>query len=217
MAKTALTDIKTEIVVFLRNQNVLSISTRGVTTVTELFSGTGALQDFTLAQITLKNVRQVLVSTVPQTFGTDYTVNYTTGTVHFNTAPPLAANNVSVQYDYGSTDRIFPDFPQPHLKLATFPRIAVDVMGGTTSEYALFADGTVSEYNLTVACYSKDQDEVESMIAAVRTAFMDNKKLFYYSPFITPTATGPIIISPFGADKIFERNQDLNIRFVYES
>jgi len=46
---------------------------------------------------------------------------------------------------------------------------------------------------------------------------MNNKKNFYYFDFITPTDLGPLIPSPFGENKIMQRNQDVRIGWVYEN
>ena len=45
---------------------------------------------------------------------------------------------------------------------------------------------------------------------------MGNKKDFNYIKFVTPILTGPLIVSPFGKDKIVQRNQDFRIRFIFE-
>ena len=215
MAKISIWDIKQELVVFLRNQDIISISDRGVTTSQD--TGTfSADSSHTLATnpTLVKNVRNVEVASTDLVFGTDYTVNYTTGVIRF-TSPQTGA--YVIDYDQGSTDRICPDFPQPYLNISDFPRIAIDVIAGTTSEYALNADGTLSMYSASIVVYDADQSDVEEMIASVRTAILDNKKNLYYSTFITPTNLGPILVSPFGQNKIVQRNQDFKIDFIFEN
>ena len=214
MAKTSLWDIKQELVVFLRNQDLISIGTRGVTTSTD--TGTfSAASTHTLATnpTLVKNVRSVTRGTL-LVFGTDYIVNYATGVITFTVAQTGA---YTIIYDQGSNDKIFPDFPQPYLKIADFPRIAVDIISGATSEFGIGADVSQSEYIVSIVCYDKDQDDVEALIAAVRSDILDNKKNFYYIPFLTITSMGPLLITPFGQNKIMQRNQDLMVKFIFES
>ena len=217
IAKIDIFEIKKELTVFLRNQDILSTSIRGVTTLTEEFNGTGAQTTFNLANSTVKNVRTTTVDTIAKSFGIDYTVNYEAATVTFLVAPPSGTDNVDITYDFGTTDKIFPDFPQAYLDVDQYPRIAVEIISGTTSEFALNADENRSEYIVTIVAYDNDQSDIEEMIADVRKAIIDNKKSFFNFTFITPTSMGPLIISPFGEGKIFQRNQDCRVMFVYEN
>ena len=215
MAKTSIMDIKQELIVFLRNQDLISISDRGVTTSQDTGTFASASTHTLATNPTLvKNVRDITIATTALTFGTDYTVNYSTGVITFIAAQTGA---YTINYDQGSTDRIYPDFPQAHLKIKDFPRIAVDILGASSNEYELGAGSTYSEYDMTIVGYDKDQSDVEQIIASIRSNMMSNKKTFYYSPFVTPTGMGALLISPFGENKIFQRNQDFKIRFIYDS
>jgi len=215
MGFTTLMQIKQELVVFLRNQDLISNSDRGVTTSTDTGTFTATASHTLATNPTLvKNIRSVTVAGSPLYFGDDYFVNYSTGVISFNN-PQTGA--YSIVYDQGSSDRIFPDFPQPYLKLSSFPRISVDVIGGVTSEIELGAGTNYSEYPVTIVAYDKDLTDMENLISGIRQKIMENKKNFYYFKFITPTAMGPVIVSPFGEQKILQRNQDFLIRFVYDS
>lgn len=216
MAKVDLIEVKGELVNFIRNQDILSIATRGVTTVTEEFNGDNSTTTFNLANSTSKNIRTVTVDAAAQTFGVDFTFDLVAATVTFIVAPPSGTDNVDVTYDFGPTDKIFPDFPMADKKLSDFPRIAVELISGTTAEYALNADGNVTDYIATMVCYSESERQVENMVSDIRQALQDNKKNFFFFPFITPTAMGPPIVVPWGKQKIFQRNQDANVRFIYE-
>jgi len=215
MTKYSIWDIKEELVVWLRNKNIISLSDRGVTTVTDDFNGDGNMTQFQLSQTTLKNVRKVTIGITEQTFGTDYTVDYSNAQVNFTTAPEIGVDNVNIEFDYGN-DRIFPDFPQPYLKLNSFPRIAVDIISGNTTEFGIGANTNQSEYIISIVCYDKDQSDVEDMIASIRSNLMDDKKNFYYIPFLTITSMGPLLATPFGQNKIFQRNQDIMGKFIFE-
>jgi len=214
MAKVSIYDIKEELVVFLRNLDILSISDRGVTTSQDTGSFS-ADSNHTLATnpTLVKNVRDITVASIPLAFGSDYTVNYVTGVISF-TSPQTGA--YTINYDQGTSDKIYPDFPQSYLKLSSFPRIAVDIISGLTSEYVLGAGSNLSEYGVTIVAYDRDQSDVETMVSDIRGAIQNNKKNFYNFPFITPTALGPIMSSPFGEQKVFQRNQDCMIKFVHE-
>lgn len=207
--------LKTDLVIFLRNRDIISTSDRGVTTQQD--TGTFAADSsHTLATspTLVKNVRDVTVASVELKEGVDYTVDYDTGVITF-TSPQTGAYEIN--YDTGSTDRVFPDFPQPHLKLKDFPRIAVDIISATSKEIALGATTTQNEYAVTVVCYSEDQDDAEQMVYDVRQAILDYKKEIASIPFMTPTAMGPLLVSEFGEKKVVQRNQDLAIKFEFES
>jgi len=214
MAKINLFDIKKELLIFLRNSDIITIADRGVSTSQD--TGTfAAANSHTLATnpTLLKNVRDITVAAVPLSFGTNYTVNYDTGVITF-LSPQTGA--YTINYDQGTSDRIFPDFPKAYLKLSQFPRVAIDFISATTTEFELGAGSNFTEYLVTIVAYDRDQGNVEEMVASIRSALLDNKKTFYYFDFITPTAMGPMIVSPFGEQKVLQRNQDFLIRFVYE-
>lgn len=215
MAKTSIKNIKQEFVNFLRNQDILSISTRGVTTATDnkVASLTGS-ETFTVDNSGLKNVRSVEVNSTAINFGEDYTIDLDNNQI--TVLSVTATDTVDIEYDYGTTDRIFPDYPQPHLKLKDFPRIGFDLLSGTSEEFELGAGTLVSDYVLSINAYDANKDNVGTIISDIRSAIIDNKKNFYYIPFITITNLGPEIISPFGEMKIIQRNQDCDISFVFE-
>jgi len=207
--------IKEELVVFLRNQDIISISDRGVTTSTD--TGTfSADSTHTLATnpTLVKNVRDITVAASPLALGTDYSVNYDTGVITF-VSPQTGA--YTINYDQGSTDRIYPDFPQPYLKLSSFPRIAVDIPGGNMDELALGATTSRHSYNISVYCYSEGVTELEDMISDTQQAILDNKKNFYTLTLIHPKVLGPVLNTPSREDKILQRNIDLFADFNFET
>jgi len=215
MAKTTIKNIKEEFVNFLRNQDLISVSDRGVTTYGETQSltaaGTAILSN---SPTLLKNVRSIIVGGTALVYGTNYSVNFDTGLITFGSNQTGTA---VFSYDSGSSDRIFYDYPQPYLKLKDFPRMGFDIISAVTNEVELGAGSTDTEYILSIVAYDADQDNVESMISSTRESILDNKKNFYYIPFITPTNMGSIIVSPFGQSKIMQRNQDCLVKFVFEN
>jgi hypothetical protein len=214
MAKTSFIDIKLELLNFIRNQNIISTSTRGVTTSTDTGTFTAAATH-TLAvhPTTVKNIRSVVVGVTTLSYGEDYTVNFETGVITFTVAQTGA---YTIVYDEGTADRIYPDFPQPYLTMEKFPRIAIDKVSGSTREFGIGAATSESSYIVSIVCYDKSQYNVEVMIAAIRSALLDNKKTFHYIPFLSVSSSGPTIKTPFGENKIVQQNQDVIIKFIFE-
>ena len=213
-----LNDIKQELVVFLRNSDIISTSDRGVTTSTDESIGTGDAGevDFNLGQATVKNVRNVKLNTVAQTFGTDYTVNYSTAVVTFTTAPGSGVA-VTATYDYGSGDSIYPDFPRTDLSINSYPRVAIEVTSVNTSEIALGGADTMSDLLLSVYVYANGMVNVDTYVKTIRQAILENKQDFYYLVFVTPVTQSPLINEPARGDKIYTRSIELRAPFNLEA
>lgn len=211
----ALNEIKKELVNLFRNEDVLSTGTRGVTTQQD--TGTFS-SDLTYTVATdptlLKNIRNIDVAGSDLKYGRDFLFDFETGLITFTVSQTGA---FIIDYDTGSTDRIFPDYPQANLKLNQFPRIAVDIISSVSNEFGIGASITQSTYSLSIISYSKSQEEVETLTSAIKTVLLENKKDLFFSPFITPTDIGPILISEFGDNKVFQRNQDAQVRFSFDT
>jgi len=216
MTFISIKDIKFEQLNFLRNQDLISTTIRGVTTVTQEFNGDNTTKQFTLTNTTVKNVRDVSIGGVSSTFGTDYTIDWANAQINFIVAPASGTNNVDIQYDYGTTDRIYPDYPQSNVKISSFPRIAFDIIMGSSEEFELGAGSTRTNYTLSISVYDLDKDNTEDLIASIRQLYMQNKKTFYYVDFLKLTSLGPLIPSPFSTNKVFQRNQDLDLWIISE-
>ena len=212
-----LNQIKQELVVFLRNSDIISTSDRGVTTSTDESIGTGDTVevDFALAESNAKNVRNVKLDGSAQTFGTDYTVDYSTYTVTFSSAPGSGVA-VTATYDYGSGDSIYPDFPRTDLGINSYPRIAVAVTSTNTTEIALGGVDTMSDLLLSIYVYANGMVNVDTYIQTVRQAILENKQDFYYLVFVTPVTQSPLINEPARGDKIYTRSIDVRALFNVE-
>ena len=212
-------EIKKELVVFLRNSDIISTTNRGVTTSTDTGTFAGANNHTLAVNPTLaKNVRSITVASSPLTRYADYTVNYATGVITFTSAQTGA---YTIQYDQGSSDSIYPDFPQKNLKLSAFPRIAVEIIGGDINDVDLGATITHHTYNITIVCYAiqteiLDSDILEDLCSSVISNMLSNKKLFYYLKYVQPGPLGPVINFPPGQDKVLSRSVDFNTIFNYE-
>ncbi len=210
-----LMQLKQELVIWLRNSDVISVSNRGVTTSQDTGTFSNA-SSHTLATnpLLLKNVRNIIVGGITLEYGKDYSVNMGTGVIDFTVNQ---TGVYEINYDQGTQDSVYPDYPQAHLKLNQFPRVGVDIIGSTSNEVGIGANLTQSEFSVSIVCYSIDQTGVENMISIVRDSVISSKKSHYYIPFMTLSTTGPIIVSEFGKNKVMQRNQDLNVRFVFDN
>jgi hypothetical protein len=210
--------IKEELTIFLRNSDIFTTTQRGVTTVTEEFDGTGAQTNFVLTNTIVRNVRTVAVGGTSLTPYVDYTVNYDNATVSFTVPPASGTDNVDITYDYGSTDKIYPDFPKPSLSISSFPRIAVDLIG-VSSDPGGFGNVNVSNISFTVVVYDPKLGNVSNYLTDIRTAFINAQTSFYnLSNYVRPLSIGPVIKSPrdAGKDKIFQQNIDFMSALKYE-
>jgi len=209
--------IKQELVVFLRNSDIFSTSDRGVSTTTDEFSGDDNETEFTLTNTNCKNIRSITVDDVAQSLGTDYTVDYSTAVVTFTTAPAIGINNIDIQYDYGSGDKIYPDFPRVDLSISSYPRIAVSITSMTTTELALGAKYNMSDMLISITVYADGMVNVDNYIKDIREAFLEAKDDFYYLKFITPVTQSPLINEPARGDKIYQRTLELRSLFNIET
>lgn len=218
--QTSIKNIKQEVLNFLRSSDLIAVATRGVTTATETFNGDGSTATFTFSHTNVQNIRSVTVDSVSKTYGVDYIFNITgtSQTITFLTGhiPGAGTANISVSLDYGNSDRIFPDYPQTHAKVGDFPRIGFDIISGLTSEMAIGGQDNQSTYIISIVAYASSPEAAEDLVIATRAAMLAAKKSFYYSPFITPIAIGPTITAPFGQNKLFSRNVDFKVQFVFE-
>lgn len=215
MAEYTITDMKAELVVYLRNSNIISVATRGVTTQTDTGTYAGATSDTLNTNPTLvKNVRSIIVGGTTLSAKSDYTVNYATGVITYTSAQ---TGDYTISYDTGTTDRIFQDYPQAHLKRSDFPRIAVDIQDGATRDFELGAATTVTDYIGYVICYDTAQSNVDTMVAVVRSVFIPSVQSFKNMPLVGIGGTGPRLQSDFGELRCFQRNVTLRIPAIHES
>ncbi len=211
-------NIKQELVVFLRNQDIFTIAQRGVTTAThtETLSNAGSA---TITRVNVKNIRSITVAAVSLAFGTDYTVNYGTGETGSNCVVTFVANQtgaIVITYDYGK-DKIWSDFPRDDLDINSYPRIGVDILSAPSDAFGIGGSQFISDINFTVIVYDDNADDIDGYIYSIRNKFISSAKSFYYLKFIKPTLTGPMISDPEKKEEIMHRNQDFTSMFNVES
>jgi len=210
-------EIKEELVVFLRNSDIFTTTQRGVTTTNETPT-LSAANSWQSSKTNIKNIRSITVDATPLNLKDDYTVDYEDSNGCLVTFTSAQTGDAIISYDYGNSDKIFPDFPRPDLTISSFPRIAVDLIG-VDSNAGGFGNVNVSNITFTVVIYDKTQLDINTYLASVRSAFINNFIGFkYLSNYVRPLVVGPIIKSPreTGKDKILQQNIDFVSNFKYE-
>lgn len=197
-----------EVVTKIRNADIFTTTQRSVTTssVTGTLSGTATL---TIPLTSVKNVRSLTIGSTAMAYGTDYTINYGTGTTNAiitTTTTHTAAYTVSV--DYG-VDKIFPNYPRSDLTINSFPRIAVEFTG-VSSQAGGFGNVNQNRYDLTITVYDFKKEDIRGYIKALRQFVITNQNSFYYLKLVKPTLQGPILLGAFDRvhDKIFQQSLD---------
>jgi len=208
--------IKQELTVFLRNEDIFTITIRGVTTSSDTGTFTAASTHTLATNPTLaKNVRSIIVSGSTLTLLDDYSVNYVTGVITFVAAQTGA---YTISYDQGSTDKIFPDFPKPELKVSSFPRISVDILDVGT-EPGGFGNVNTNNIDFTIVIYATKTKDVSDYLTSIRSSFINERTyLRQQLGIITPMRTGPILTAPNAnkGNKIFQQNIDFRGILKYE-
>jgi len=204
-------EIEQELLVFIRNQDILTTTERSVTTATENFTSDGT--DYvTVANSNIKNVRTVTVNSSTQTFGTHYITDYE-GTNIGRVSFVNGLNNndvVAVQYDYG-TDKIFTDYPRADLELSSYPRISLGVTSIRSNPFAIGGNAWISDILFSVTCFASGAQQnlkVKNLSDSIRNKLANNQKNFYYFDDIRPSIEGPIIHDPNRHDKIEQITHD---------
>lgn len=222
MATLDISDILDEIVVTLKNQDVISTTTRGVTTGSETFSGDGSTLTYTLSNDIVRNVRTITIGGTAQSFGTDYSVDYnsSSSTITFTSAPTNGSDNISVSYDYKASggDKIYPDYVRADLSNSSFPRVSVSYMGAESTPLGLGASGVMTSPVVSISAYDRDEKDVNDYIDSIRSAILTNKKSFYTFKCILPINTNPMMVFDRGkGDEVLYRTADFRIYLEKES
>lgn len=212
-------NVRKELVEFLRNSDILTITERGVTT--ESDTGTFASDSSHLINdATVKNIRSISVAGAPLSLGLDYTTDMNfddsgTKKCKFTFVVPQTGAFV-ISYDTGS-DKIYPDFPRDDLHISSYPRIAVDTQDSTSDAFGIGGNDYITDMGVTVIGYAKTTQKIDDIITKTRTAIITNNQNFFYLRFIKPVGKGPIISDPEGKNEIFSRNVDFLSKFNVEN
>ncbi len=211
MSSISTFNVKEELVQFLRNQDVLSISTRGVTTSTD--TGTFASDSTHLiADTQIKNIRSIVVASVTLTLGTDYTydTDFLDTTIKTKiTFTSAQTGAYTITYDTGP-DKIFPDFPKDSLSISSYPRIAVDTISMASDLLGYGNQQVASSTNIffTIVVYANKSKTISQTLDLVRSALLTAQNSFVNLSIITPTDSGPLINDNTTKNEILHQNMD---------
>ena len=214
MTTLQIENFRNELVYFLRNQDIFSISTSGVTTTTATgtFSATSSLS---ISVTNVKNIRSIVVGSTTLAYGEDYTydIDFSDTTIKTKITFTAAQTGAyTITYDYGS-DKIWADYPRDDLSIDSYPRIAVDILNVTSDAFGIGGNSFISEVMISAIVYAKGNSIVDGYVDDILSAFQTNAKTFYYSGFIKPIGTGPLIVTPERSDEILHRNVDFESMF----
>lgn len=208
-------DVEDELVVTLRNGNVLSALERGVVNASggQTANGTNMVFFLGLTGSPLRNVRGVWVSgTGNLKFGTDYSVNYYTGSISFTTAPPSGASGIwRADYDYGPNEKIYGDYPRLDLNLASYPRVSCCFSRYSSMPLGIGAQTLVSEGIVDVGAFTQTTSGLDDILSKSRNQFAISGTKLYYIGYMHPANTSAVGVEPGRHQKIVIREQSFSI------
>lgn len=212
-------EIKEELVVFLRNSDILTIAERGATTTTATGTFAGETE-LLINRTNVKNIRSVVVASVTLDFGEDYTVEYNyndSGTYKCKISFAAAQTGAyTITYDYGS-DKIYPDYPRDDLTISSYPRIAVDILNSNTDAFGIGGNEYITDITISVTIFAHDTKKISELITNIRKEILESNKSFYYLRFIKPIGIGPLIEDPTAKQEIMRQNTDFLSMFNVET
>ena len=225
MTTLNLQKLKTEMVVFLRNADILTTTQRGVTTISDKFSATAGQTVFTLSNAVTRNIRAITVEGASKSAYVDYNPDYkaVSSTVTFLTGLS-AADQVVVGYDYssGTIEKIWSDYPELIYVPNDAPRIGFGFPGFRTRPLGIGNTNWISDAFCSIKVYDKNEKTIDGYISTIREKLKAAQRSFFHFQIVTPTNIGPAIVHDVSsgtklAGKVFEKAIDLIMRFNYES
>lgn len=212
--------IKDELLNFVRNSDIISVANRGVTTAADTgIAGTGSDIVHTTTNEKMKNVRSV-VSDISGTltYGTDWEFDFS-GTDQVTIYNSVIGHTYTVNYDYGTGDKIFDDFPRTDLSLSDYTngRIGFDSIAAPTRELGIGGVTNQTSMTLQFSLYARKKWVLGDIMYNIRKAFNENKKNFYRFPFINVSSTNNLSKSDTVDDKVIQQNFNVTIPFIFES
>lgn len=206
-------DVLNEVVMSIRNDDVLPKNIRNVETETSL----GSLVDEDVIIIekgNVKNIRSVEVGGVEVK---PLNINLDANGECVITLPQNYTDDYEVEYDYGS-DRIFSGYARQDLTLNSFPRIAVEYIS-IDSNPGGFGNVNRNRHDISIVVYSDNKEQIREVITAVRKWCVKNQNVLNTLRLIKPVMVGPIVIAGEFVrfkDKMFKQNFDFAGLLSYE-
>jgi hypothetical protein len=208
--------VKGELVVFLRNSNIYTISQRGVTTQTDTSTFAVPTATLTIARPNVKNVRTMKIGSTYLSFGLDYIVNYDNSGSCLITFTTPQTGVWEVIYDYG-TDKIYPDLPREDLTISSYPRIGIDIIGDDSVDIELGAMTKMTNLSFSLYIYDFKVSDIDNTLTKIKKAMMANQKLFYYQRYVKRLRTGPLMIfQTYGQSRVMFKTIDYLSEFNLE-
>jgi len=208
-------NLQEELVVFARNQDLLTTTERGVTTANGTFSYTSGAPTFTLANTKVFNIRYVTVAGATVSAYRDFLPNYNSGTFTL-TATPSNPSTVIARYDYGTDDTVYSELPREIVDRLHLPRLMVRCLTGQTEEFALGAGSNITDRMITFQVWATTVKKVNNVVTNIRTAIIENKKNFYNTPFMKINSITPLQQSIGPEPEILSKAVDCDARFIVE-
>jgi hypothetical protein len=207
--------LQEEMVIFARNQDILTTTERGVTTFTDTLTYTSGAPTFSLTHSGVRNIRFVTVQGSTKTAYREFTPNYNSGTFTL-TATPNPSDSVVVRYDYGTSDTVYSELPREIVDRLHFPRLMVRCLIGNTEEFALGGGSNVTDRMVTFQVWATTVKKVNNVATNIRTSIIGNKKNFYNTPFMKLNTISGLQQSIGQEPEIFSKAIDCDARFVVE-
>lgn len=223
--------MKTEMVVFLRNSDILSTAQRGVTTDSSVATATASQTLFTISHNVVRNIRYVTVNGASKSAYTDYTPDYkaASSTVTFLTGLTNGDKvDIGLDYSSGTVEKIWSDYPEIEYLPSAIPRVGFDIIAQRTEPLGIGDTNWLTDAMMTIKVYDSNLKAVDGYITTIRSKVKAAQRAFYHFPLITIGNVGPPLLHDFVskvqnsgkarlAGKVFEKAIDLICRFNYES
>lgn len=203
---------KEEMIFFLRNSDILTISQRGVTTSQDTGSFISATTHL-INNTQIKNIRDITIATVLKEFGTDYTYDTNfddSGTIKTKiTFTSAQTGDYTINYDTG-TDSIFPDWPKDSLSISSYPRISIDIISEDSDPLGFgnqqIAVQTSALFSITA--HSNKTRTVDEVLDDINTAILANQNDYFYFKITLKGSKGPMLVKEGTKNEIFHKNID---------
>ena len=206
-------DVLNEVIMSLRNADVLTTTQRDVNRVTQ----TGTLvndDEIVIDKPNVKNIKSLIVDSVVVSV---YDVDFDSNDECVITLPSPMSGDYTLVYDYG-VDKIFVGYPRSDLTINSFPRIAVEYID-VQSQSGGFGNVNRNKHDLSIVVYSTNKAQIRSIINLVRVWCVENQNALKQLRLIKPVMMGPLVIAGEFAkykDKIMKQNFDFAGLLSYE-
>lgn len=214
-------DVKQELIFLIRNNDLLTVAQRGVTT-TNLNVTFSSTTEHSISSSTVKNIRSITVDGTPLVYGEDYLYDTDYGTKPNTTCKISFMSSFSgdavITYDSGP-DRIFGDWPRVDvINEDNYPRIAIVGLPTDTVPEGSAAGTVVMRSTLTfqVAVFSSSLKFIDQTLDMIKSLVMNNQKSLHFSNLITPGDRGPTTPASNTNSKILSRSIEVSSQFHLE-